>query len=233
MLDRLPDLPARWRGLWERTLLERRGPGILTNDRPARVYWLQTPLWHADLRIPLERPDFASVSSLESCSEQQLAFIAGQEAFCGITRVEGGICTWSRLFDLNPGTALDVARMRFEKENLIVEDGIAEDYLEHWTLVPGSRPEPDTSPIVESGDGAFLLCSGKWAVHVATRSTPPKEIDLYQTSGQPSRSHLVWQASLSLSLCERTSSGWQVRLSTLPWMEGLVLGQAGSEAKCA
>ncbi len=233
MLERLADLPACWHGLWERTLLERRGPGTLTNDRPAHVYWLQTSKWHADLRIPLERPDYSGVKCLDDCDDEQLRFLARQEAFCGLTRVEGNICTWSRLFDLSPGTALDVARMQFESDFLIIETGIAEDYLEHWTLVPKSRPDGDEEPIQETDNETFLLRSGNWSIWVTPRPSPPAHFDPYADACTRDRAQLIWQASLAMSLCERTPVGWTVRLSTLPWLEDCVLTPPKGEAICA
>ncbi len=233
MLERMMELPKRWQGLWHRTLLERRGAGSLTNDRPAKVYWLQAPLWHADLRIPDDRPDFSGVTSIEECSDDQLAFIAGQEGFCGVTRVEGPICTWSRLFDLNPGTALDVARMRFEREDFIVETGIVEDYTEHWERVSGSAPEPGLLPADCTGIDGIFLQSGDWGVQVKPRGDAPAGIDLYSETEARSRQHLLWQASLAISLCERTPTGWIIRLSTHPWLEEQALTVAGSETACA
>lgn len=232
MLERMMELPQHWQGLWHRTLLERRGAGSLTNDRPAEVYWLQTPLWHADLRIPDDRPDFSGVTSLDGCNDDQLAFIAGQEGFCGVTRVEGSICTWSRLFDLNPGTALDVARMRFEHEDFIIETGIVEDYTEHWKRVPGSEPAPGLPPAdCALIDGIFLQ-SGDWGVQVNPREGAPDGIDLYCETAARGREHLLWQASLAISLCERTPAGWITRLSTHPWREGQALTVAESETTC-
>ncbi|MEO9526748.1 hypothetical protein [Roseibium sp.] len=233
MLERMKELPKTWQGLWHRTLLEKRGAGSLTNDRPAQVYWLQTGLWHADLRIPEDRPDFAGVSSLAGCSLEQLRFIAGQEGFCGVTRVEGHICTWSRLFDLNPGTALDVARMRFEREDFIVETGIAEDYTEHWECLAGSRPGQDLPQAVCAEVDGIFLASGNWAVQTTLRGDAPEDIDLYTEPGSRSREHLLWQASLALTLCERTPQGWIARLSTHPWLEGQALAGTGGETGCA
>ncbi len=233
MLDRMEPLPVRWQGLWKRTLIERHGPGSLTNDRPAQVYWLQTPLWHGDIRIPLERPDFSGVSALDECDDSQLAFIAGQEAFCGITRVEGAICTWSRLFDLNPGTVLDVARMRFKRDDLIVETGIAEAYLEHWERVEGSEPARAPDMPKKDEDNGIFLSSGSWGIHMTPRGPAPDDVDLYADPAEAGREQLLWQASLAFSLCELTLQGWAIRLSTHPWLETAVLETAGSEAECA
>ena len=221
MAGLLPELPASWQGLWERTLLERYSPGTLTSDRPARVFWLQTALWHADIRIPLERPDFSGTGSLEECDDQQLAFIAGQEAFCGVTRVEGVICTWNRLFDLKPDTALDVARMEFKSDELIHETGIAESYLEHWSLVAGSR---DSGPVeFRVARGTLWLRAGKWAVAVTPRGPAPAGIDIYTAVEDLPRDELFWRASLGVTLCENTGGEWIARLSTHPWLEGNIL----------
>lgn len=233
MLDHLPELPPRWHGLWERTLLERYGPGSLTSDRPARVYWLQTPQWHADIRIPLERPSFDGVAALAACDHNQLSFIAGQEAFCGLTRVDGKICTWLRMFDLNPGTSLDVARMDFSHEGLIVETGIAEKYVEHWSLTAGSKPGRETPEPVSVSGQAMFLASGNWGIHIALRPEPADEFDLYCHPGKRSREHLIWQSSLCLSLCEHAGGAWNVRLSTFPWLEGRIFEQGGRLAACA
>ncbi|MEM6463077.1 MAG: hypothetical protein AAF724_14285 [Pseudomonadota bacterium] len=233
MLDQLPHVPGEWQGLWKRTLLERRGPGSLTNDRPAEVFWLQTPLWHADIRIPAQRPYFSGISSLQECNRAQLEFLAGQEAFFGITRVEGCTCTWSRLMDLNPGTALDVAYMRFESDTLIVESGIAEDYLEHWELVPDSRPAANAESLIPLDGTSFMLAAGEWSICVTPRTKAPSEIDLYAQTADRTLDDLLWQATLVFSLCQKTPSGWTIRLSTLPWLEGRLVEPAESTAACA
>jgi hypothetical protein len=220
MLDALPPVPAAYRGLWERTLLERYGTGTLTDDRPARVFWLQTERWHADLRIPLERPDFAGIGELPACSDAQLAFLAGQEGFCGLTRVEGRVCTWARLFDLRPGAMLDAARME-PREDLLVEHGIAEAYREEWTLVAGSRGDGRGSTARRSSEGDLILTAGDWRVVVRPRPAAPEGVDPYQPVAEAGRGALLWRASLALTLCRRDECGWRAVHSTHPWLEGL------------
>lgn len=233
MFETLPELPLAWQGLWKRTLLERRGPGVLTNDRPARVFWLQTALYHADLRIPLERPDFSGITSLKACDDDQLRFLAGQEAFFGITRVEGGICTWLRLHDLKPGTGLDVARMAFDSGKLLVEMGIAEDYLEHWSLVDGSKPDGCAAPALRLSETGLFLQSGAFAVALTKRPPAPPGIDAYEGLEEQSRDHLMWLAALELCLCRREGGRWVVRHATHPWKEGRTLDDLETEKQCA
>ena len=224
--DILSAVPERYQGLWHRTLLERHGDGTLTNARPAQVYWLQTRVWHCDIRIPDERTELEHVSSLDECSDEQLQFIAGQEGFFGLTRVDGSICTWLRLHDLNPGVALDAGRMEFQRDDLIFEHGIAERYLEHWSLVDGSKPDGRSCPLIGSIKH-LLLVSGDHAARIALRGPAPADFDAYRPIEAHSREHLLWRSSLELSLCRRSAEGWLIRLSTLPWLEGSVFDEAG------
>lgn len=220
MRDVLRPVPTAYRGLWERTRLERRSEGTLTSDRPARVFWLQTPVWHADLRIPDARPAFDGTSDLDGCSDDELIMLAGQEAFCGLTRVDGQVTTWLRIVDLKPGTALDIGRMRFESDDLLIETGIAEDYVEDWTRVAGSNPEAGVAPLGRDASGCLVLTSGEWRMRVGPRPRAPASFDPYRPLNERDRADLLWCASLELTLLRRVEDGWRAELSTHPWIEG-------------
>ena len=100
-------MPPVYHGVWQRTLYAGAGDeGRHIEDRTTRVIWLQTAHWHADLRVPADRPDFVGVMSLEECNREQLVWLASQTAFVGLTRIEGHFCTWHRLLDLRPGLDL-------------------------------------------------------------------------------------------------------------------------------
>lgn len=231
MAELLPNVPEAYCGLWERTLLERHSAGTLTSDRPARVFWMQSPLWHADLRIPLDRPDFGGVDRLESCSDAVLRFIAGQEAFFGITRVEGVVCTWLRLFDLRPGVALDIGRMDFQNANLLVERGIAEDYLEHWSRRDNSAPQDGQPALRRDGAGRLLLVSSDWLMRIAPRAAAAPRADPYASVDELGRDELMWRASLEITLCEKRSGRWLALLSTHPWIEGQAIEPVGEQTE--
>ncbi|MCQ0987467.1 hypothetical protein [Jiella marina] len=233
MLEALPPVPPAYRGLWERTALERLGPGLLTDDRPARVFWLQTERWHADLRVPEDRPDFGAVDSLEACSDAQLAFIAGQDAFCGLTRVEGAICIWQRLFDLRPLKAPDIGRMELSADR-IIEHGVVEAYREEWSLVAGSRDGETTAPgamaIEPTRD--IVLTAGAWRIVVTPRPPAPEWIDPFVPIADCDRATLLWRTAMSVTLYRRDGAGWQAELSTHPWLEGRRIGEMEAVA-CA
>lgn len=221
-----PPVPEAYHGLWQRTHLERNVASTLTSERAERVFWLQTAHWHADLRIPVVRPDFGGVPSINACDDAQLAFIAGQDAFCGITKVEGAICTWLRFHDMRPGTALDVGRMAFRSSDFIVETGVGEDYLEHWARVKGSEGETWVS---HEASGAFVLHAGRFAMRVRPRDQAPASIDAYAFSKDAPGAHRHWLASLEISLLEDET----VILSTHPWVEDRTLDPSLEFAACA
>ena len=120
MIEPPAPVPAAYLGVWQRSLL-------------------QTPRWHADLRIPAGRPDFAGVTSLAECDDAQLAWLATQQGFCGVTQVVGERCTWHRQMDIQPADgSRDTGRMIIDGERM-TETGIEADYLEIWDRLPHSR----------------------------------------------------------------------------------------------
>ncbi|MBO0903983.1 hypothetical protein [Jiella sonneratiae] len=224
MLEALPPVPSAYRGLWERTALQRSGPGLLTDDRPARVFWLQTERWHADLRVPLDRPPIDGSAGLAGLGDADLALLAGQDAFCGLTRVEGPYCSWLRLFDLRPVAAPDIGRMEVFEERL-VEHGVTEAYREEWTLVAGSR---DGFEVAARGRASgppaeILLTAGRFRMRIEPRPAAPPGIDPFAPVAALDRAALLWRSSMVASLEEKSAAGWQVRLSTHPWLEGRIV----------
>ena len=216
----IPAVPLALRGLWKREVLRRPDEA---DDRTTRVYWLQTERWHVDLRIPAERPDFSDIGCLEDCTDVQLAFIAGQEAFCGITRAEGETCTWCRLFDLKPGTVLDVGRLEWAGDRLI-EHGVGADYLEEWVRCESANASSDAAAEPTSAsrhaDGTLMLTAGDFRMTVAPRSDAGGFFDPYEPVEALDRRARLWRASLAFALWQRSGSSWSVILSTHPFLEG-------------
>lgn len=201
------DVPARYRGLWRRSLLETAD----MRDVGTTVFWMQAAKWHADIRLPADRPDFAGVTSLAACSDLQLQWLATQQGFAGITHVRedarGEICTWHRVVDYQPPQATpDEGWMWFEQTRL-VETGVHADYLEHWHAVSLS-----SGPMVvlqadgaDSGAEELLFLVGQYVMHLAWPRT--------RAADQPG-------PQLEISFGERTASGYVIRHSTMPWLEG-------------
>jgi hypothetical protein len=103
-------VPASYVGVWKRTLLAT--PTL--PDTSTRVFWLQTDRWHADIRIPEDRPAIRG-DALDLLDRTALRALSRQQGFAGITEVNGDICRWHRMIDYQPpGRIADVGRMRFE-----------------------------------------------------------------------------------------------------------------------
>ena len=146
--DAASSVPAAYRGLWRRTLLTT-GDGRI--DRETRVFWMQTARVHVDIRVPATRGAFGSESALADLTREQLIELAAQMGFAGVTTVDpaavavdvdaGNLdrCTWHRQIDFSPpADARDLGTMRFETQDVVLEDGIDAVYHERWERDPAS-----------------------------------------------------------------------------------------------
>lgn len=219
-------VPARYRGLWRRTLLQ---AGSL-RDTASTVYWLQTEHWHADIRIPAGRPSFDGVTSLAQCSQVQRLFLARQQGFHGLTEVDTGarpdICRWHRLADFQPpASSPDAGALRPDGE-LLVETGLHDDYLEHWERLSGS--DRDTMVLAhDPSNGTLLLRAGGWAMRVVPRRAcwpdglpAGTSLEAVMAAGDAQATALL---DFEISLVKITDIGCTVQHSTLPWLEGSVM----------
>jgi hypothetical protein len=204
-----PDVPVRYRGIWRRSLLETEG-GV---DTATTVFWLQGAHWHADIRIPSGRPDFAGVDGIDDCTDAHLAWLATQAGFAGVTSVRadarGELCSWRRIVDYGPPQDQpDAGWMRFDADRL-VETGAHARYLEHWYPVPDTAAPLTVLRAVDSGHAPaeLLFLAGRYAMHVRW----PR-----RAAGAPAG---PW-FERELSFAQRSSDGLVIAHSTMPWMEG-------------
>jgi len=128
-------MPEAFLGVWKRKLL--RTPEF--EDTASTVYWLQTRLWHGDIRVPVYRPPCTGKRSLAQCTRDEVLDLSTQQGFAGTTMVEGDTCRWLRRVDFQPPTAFnDVGRIEFSGSDLLLEYGIEQDYFEIWERLPRS-----------------------------------------------------------------------------------------------
>lgn len=156
-------VPAAYRGVWQRTLLETPEG----RDTTTRVHWLQTAGWHADLRVP------AGVDPGTPEGRAQL------QGFCGLTRITPGlggqpdVCTWHRRWDVQPPRSTpDAGTMVFETPERVIETGVHGRYLEVWERLPGSTgPYAAQAELDNQGrpTGAMRFVAGRYAITVRPR----------------------------------------------------------------
>lgn len=222
-------VPARYMGVWRRTLLETSAG----QDASSLVLWMQTRSRHADLRIPADRPDFSGCTRLEDCSIAQLRWLATQQGFTGITEVKGDVCRWIRDEDYQPvnGTN-DIGRMAFDGDDTLLETGIEAEYFEIWKKAPARHVV--VSAVQRDGvnrhghkiAGYLLKVSNQFAF-VRPRSIKlPQSADLLgliDTLSPPREDLLDW-LDFEISFGEVTAEGlYQVAHSTLPFQEGRLI----------
>ncbi len=206
-------VPDRYRGVWARTLLET----PQTKDESTFVRWVQTSLWHADLRVPL------GISSSSSALQ-----LATQQGFCGVTEVnhsfKGEVCTWHRKTDFQPPRReLDAGWMVFETPERVMETGVHAPYREIWQRLPDS-----TSRFIVLGGlnaqgqmtAERFLVAGDYAISVRPRPQvwPVTTFDSPSLQGvlraNPELAGELLDFEISFGRLGR--DGWSIEQSTLP-----------------
>ena len=214
-----PTVPYAYLGVWKRTLL--RTPTI--EDTTTNVYWMQTQSWHADLRVPANRPAFDGKTALDQLDRTELLELARQQGFCGTTVVDEDTCRWLRRYDFQPPNgANDIGRMKFDGPDRVLEYGVEADYFEIWERLPDSRGK--TFAVQLSDDPlSLLLSAGEYVMSVRPRATKlPAASNLTAflegKNGQILREALDFEISFGKRVSD---DAWRLELSTLPWKAGL------------
>jgi hypothetical protein len=178
-------VPPRYQGVWVRTLLETPEG----RDTTTHVHWLQTALWHAELRVP------AGVDPTTPAGRARL------EGFCGTTAIVPGsrpgepdLCTWHRHWDVQPPRSTpDAGYMLFETPDRLIETGVNGRYLEIWERLPDSTGSDRVYLGVDGlgqPNGERLLVSGRYALRVRPRTTPwPADLKPDETLAEVVRRH--------------------------------------------
>lgn len=207
-------VPPAYRGVWQRTLL--RTPG--GDDTHTWVRWLQTSLWHADLRVPAAARDGTHTA------------LARQQGFSGVTTVQtlagDELCTWQRRVDFSPpGPHPDVGRMVFETPERVVETGVHGDYLEIWERLPGSTGRYAVLEADAPGGVAMRwLVAGDFAMQVRPRALPwPADLAAGDSLGTLLARHPASAAALldfEITFGRLAGGLLHIEHSTVPALEG-------------
>jgi len=223
------NVPSNYWGLWQRTLLTMSD----CLDTSSQAYWLQTSSWHADIRIPANRPDFTGVMTLADCSGEQLSWLAKQQGFVGITAVTGNQCEWKRAIDFQPPSGKrDIGRMLFEYPDKLLECGIEDVYSEIWERKTDDKNERCYAlQLLDQGEPAepasYLLVSSNHFIYLRNRlarlaQQAFKSSDQLQHYPQDELVQLL-DFEISFGLILGAGNPWKIILSTLPWREGQAL----------
>ena len=233
-----PAVPEAFVGVWQRTLLEVRGTPA---EDGWQVFWLQTPHWHGDLRLPATRPDFSGCARTADCAAEQVRWLARQKGFAGITEIgsTAGLtyCQWHRQVDFQPARAgRDYGRMVVDPAgNRLDEFGVDSDYRETWVRLDRSagpcaawhRGGAGATQFGERHFGELLLVAGACFIFLRDRGLPLPPGDCLATlvTGPGAAAWLDMEISFGDWVPSRGTG--VVTHSTLPWCEGRTRGGDG------
>ena len=226
-----PAVPQRYRGVWARSLLDALGQ----RDDRSYVRWLQTSVWHADLRIPLAaRPEAMQPPGAEPGRQRSLQR-AGQQGFCGVTEVwqQAGseVCTWHRRSDFQPARqAADAGLMVFDTPDRLTETGVHAPYLEVWDRLSDSTGR---FVVLAGLDGLGhdtqerVLVAGRYLMRVRPRRLAwPDASQTLLSLGDVIARHPALAGQLldfEISFGTLEAGRWTIEQSTLPEREGCSL----------
>jgi len=192
-------------------------------DTTTQVYWMQTQSWHADIRVPADRPSFTGKTSLDQLNRAELMELAKQQGFCGTTVVDEDICRWLRRYDFQPPSgANDIGRMEFDGPDRLLEYGVEADYFEIWERLPGSKGMTSAVQVVDD-PLALVLSTGAYVLSVRPRATKLPTASNLTTFLEGKNGRILREAlDFEISFGRRVSAdAGRIELSTLPWMTGL------------
>ncbi|WP_097461035.1 hypothetical protein [Mangrovitalea sediminis] len=206
-------VPASYLGVWQRTLL-RTSEGV--EDRTTRVFWMQTRMLHADIRVPDPEPQ-------DGAGRARLA------GFAGLTQVRGERCQWHRLIDFHPNSGQDIGRMQFINSEEVHERALDDSYLEVWQRLPDSRGETQAQWLRAADKPerhACLLLAGDYFLFAADRPeplSPGVSLETRLSVVDPSHSEKLLAFELSFGRIREGSRPWRIDLSSLPGRAGQAL----------
>jgi hypothetical protein len=210
-------------GAWQRDWIQRHGGAL---DRAITVRYVQTPSVFGDLRIPADlpgRPALSGAASFAELDDDQLAALATQNGFAGVTTIDGASATWHHEIDYQPaGGGADLGRIEPVSDGKMFEHGPDGAYVESWSVL-----EPDVGPyfaarIAQGGRASQLLAvAGGHFVHARARQVPLPPGD--SLGDAIARTHATREMIIAYLDCEISYGSvrdWQIELSTLPWLQG-------------
>jgi Protein HRI1 len=235
-------VPANYRGVWRRELLET----ATSKDDTSLVLWMQTQQHHIDIRIPANRPSLPKVDKLEDYTNEELLQLASQQGFAGITQVTAStitsseICQWHREIDFQPpnGTR-DIGKMVFTDADTVIETGVDESYLEVWRRLENSQQTywfKLTTGKNRKGleMPAYLMRAGNFVAYARPRQAALLKstslLNVIQTH-KPQREQLLDWLDMEISFGEiLDDKNWKVKHSTLPFKVQLNVSSESNKA---
>ncbi|MEE2061439.1 hypothetical protein [Rhodococcus artemisiae] len=208
---------------FERTLLSRPEH---PDDTTTRVTWLQGRALYCDLRQPAALPKIEA-PALRALGIGDLLVLADQDGFAGPLFDNSDHVEWGRTVALHPaGPTPDAGALNALDHGTLVEQGIFEDYIEHWRIAATS-PDIDEYLLEDLDTGApgvvvrvggdFAFARGR--THVL--DSPPLDSPLHeQIRGAASLRAAQELFDCEIALGVVRDEQWIITASSLPYRVG-------------
>jgi hypothetical protein len=207
-------------GAWQRDWIQRRGGAL---DRRITVRYVQTPSVFGDVRIPADRtvpPDAASFADL---TDDQLAVLATQNGFAGVTTVDGDHATWHHEIDYQPaGGGADIGRIEPAGDGKMFEHGLDGSYVESWSALEPDAGAYFAARLARDGrvDQLLAVAGGHFVYARARRAVLPPADSISEAIARTHATRELIIAYLDCEISYGTVHGWKIEHSTLPWQHG-------------
>jgi hypothetical protein len=207
-------------GTWQRDWIRRHGGAP---DHGVTVRYVQTPSVFGDVRIPGDRPALGHAASFADLSDDQLAALAQQHGFAGVTTMDGANATWHHEIDFQPaGGGDDIGRIEPVDDGQMFEHALDDSYVERWSAIDKDGGKFLAIKVARAGRVDQLLAvAGEHFVYARARATAlPAAASISEAIA---RTHATRETIIAYLDCEISFGrvrGWQIEHSTLPWQEG-------------
>jgi allophanate hydrolase len=208
-------------GLWTRSLIVfpdgRR-------DAATVVTWLQSVTLFADLRQPPGLAGRPFAACRDALTAQDCLALAQQQGFSGRFEPREAGFEWVRCIDYQPPQPLpDIGRL-FWQDGILVEQGLATEYTEHW--------HRESAPISVSGfwlsdpargvSGCLLRVDNRFAYVRGRAEAIAGETLAALVSGAATLQRM--QALVDCEISFGDLQSWRITRSSLPYRSGTRLG---------
>lgn len=206
-------------GAWQRDWIRRHGGAP---DASVVVRYVQTPSVFADVRIPVDRSVAAGARAFADLSDDELAQLARQKGFAGVTTVDGANATWHHEIDFQPVDGDDIGRIEPVGDGTMLEHALDDSYVESWSMIGRDGGRFFAAKVARAGRVDQLLAvAGDHFVYARARAAPLPAAD--SISDAIAKTHATREAIIAYLDCEVSygaTRGWRIERSTLPWREG-------------
>ncbi len=209
-------------GMWRRSLIS--WPDG-TTDTTSRVTWLQGAAAFADLRQPVWPDGWQfQAACRDALSQAECEMLAWQQGFAGEFLRRGEAFEWVRMIDFQPPQPLrDIGLLRWQ-DGVLVEQGVAAAYTEHWHREPALARSPCAAITLRSrtdGRCGSLLRVGEQFMFARDRLVRAAGSNLAEAVAAAATTQDARQlVDLEISLGSILGERWTITRSTLPYRAG-------------